>query len=495
MSPAPDLGGLVVGAAGRRIAVAPGLPGPGLRLWADPFEDVESELSVRALVARSGRDTMVLIAADILWVPDKLADSIRAAVADVAGTTTDHVLVNASHAHSTPPLPGMPLSDPTADLAAVRRFGRRFADAAVRAARAAMLGLRPARMGSGRGATPIGVYRRATDADGRGHIGAVPDREIDRSVGVVRFDDLAGRPIAILFSYGCHPVLHGPMAHEVSSDYPGAARTFVEQSLGPTGPRRHPATRPVALFLQACGGDINPRHGIGLEPDPRETKDREATVLGAEVVRVASEIRTNAVRGTSTPVGPQGISGWPWQAVTDHAPMDIKAVARTVSLPLSPLPWRAVAERIRSHHDAALRELFAAGAPPTEQRLARRWAEWSERLVAAVAANANTIEVPMQAFRVGGTAFVAIAMEVFSDTGLAIKAASPFPDTQVLGYSNGYHGYLPRAEDLPPGGWNPEERYALPDLYPQAWLQATAIGPAAEQMVVAAGLELLANIA
>jgi neutral ceramidase len=481
--------GLAVGAATQTIEIEPGLTGAGLRIWSDTFTSQESPLEVRALVATSGGEALVVIAADAIVIPDDFSARVRAAAAAAADVSPGQVLLNASHAHSVPPLPGVPISDAHDDLAAVDRFGQSFVTAAEGAVRAAAERLAPARLGAAWGSTPIGVYRRATDDQGRGHLGEVPDRPIDRSVGVVRFDDLEGRAIAVTFSYGCHPVLHGPRARAVSSDYPGPARAVVERNLAGAG------TPPVAIFLQGCGGDINPRYGIGADEDPNETKDREGTVLGAEVLRVASEIRTDAYRGPRGRLHGLEISGWPWVPVEGHAAPRIASVSRTVTLPLSDLPSLDVAEGIRDRYEAALRQLESASAPPTDQRIARRWFQWSEVLLAATAAGRGTIDVPMFACRIGDVAFVGIAMEVFSDTGVAVRAESPFGHTEVLGYTNGSHGYLTRAQDFPTGGWSPLERYALPDMYPQAWLQPTAIGPAAEQIVVAACREMLAEIA
>ena len=481
--------GLVVGAAVRTIEIEPGLTGAGLRIWSDTFTSQESPLEIRALVATSGGETLVLLAADAIVIPDAFSATVRGAAAAAADVSPEQVLLNGSHAHSIPPLPGVPISDAHDDLAAVDRFGQSFVAAAEGAVRAAAERRTPARLGAGWGSTPIGVYRRAADDQGRGHLGEVPDRPIDRSVGVVRFDDLDGRAIAVTFSYGCHPVLHGPLARAVSSDYPGPARAVVERNLAGAG------MPPVALFLQGCGGDINPRYGIGADQDPNETKDREGTVLGAEVLRVAAEIRTNAYRGPRGRLHGLEISGWPWVPVEGHAAPRIASVSRKVTLPLSELPSLDAAEAIRDRYQASLWELESANAPPTDQRIARRWFEWSEILMAATAAGRGTIEVPIFACRIGDVAFVGVAMEVFSDTGAAVRAESPFRHTQVLGYTNGSHGYLPRAQDFPPGGWSPLERYALPDMYPQAWLQPTAIGPAAEQIVVAACREMLAEIA
>jgi hypothetical protein len=68
-------------------------------------------------------------------------------------------------------------------------------------------------------------------------------------------------------------------------------------------------------------------------------------------------------------------------------------------------------------------------------------------------------------------------VETFFETGLDIRARSPFEDTFVLGYSNGLVSYLPRADDHPAGGWRLDESYAVPDLIPQAWALPVILHP------------------
>ena len=473
--------GLRVGVARRNLKVEPGLPGPGLRLWGEPFIGQASPLTVGALVVSSAGTTCVIIATDLIFVPDELAQRIRERAASIAGTTRELVLLNASHDHSVPPLPG---GQYEGDDQAVDRFGTIVERAIASAVRVAVRRQRPARLGSGFGTSPISVYRRARDANGRDHLGEVPGAPIDPAVGVLRFDDLDGAAIAILFSFGCHPVLYGPRAFRYSADFPGEARAVVERNIGGT-----------ALFVQACSGDVNPRYGIGAEVDPAETTKREGTVLGAEVVRVASEIRTAHRRGPQTPIPGFGISLWPWEPVVEHAAPTIAGRERSLDLPLSTLPTESEARAIQAAHHGALADLEAANAPWLDRHIQRRWVDWSDVLVDAVVNDATTVQVTVQALRIGDVALAAVAMETFSATGLEIKARSPFAHTQLLGVSNGFHGYLARADALPAGGWKATERYAVPDLYPQAWLQATAIGPAAEQMVFGALISMLESIA
>lgn len=476
----PESDGLTVGFSRLDVHPEPGLPGPGLRLWGEPFRGETTPLTVGALVARSGGVSAVIIASDLIFIPDAFARRVRERVAELVGTSRDHVLLNASHDHAVPPLPG---GQYWGDDAAIERFGNAVEQAMVDAVSAAASHQQPARLGVGFGTCPISVYRRARGPDGRDHLGEVPDHPVDPAVGVWRFDDLRGAPIGVIFSFGCHPVLHGPRTFTYSSDYPGAARAVVERNIGGT-----------ALFLQACSGDVNPRYGIGAEEDPRETVEREGTVLGAEVVKVAAEIRTAHRRGPQTPLPGFGISLWPWLPVSEHESPTIRGAERLLDLPLSELPALDEARRIQAEHHAKLAELEAAGAPWLDRHIQRRWVEWADVLVGAVERGQSTVPVVVQALRIGDAGIAAVAMEAFSATGMAIKARSPFPHTQLIGVSNGFHGYLTRGPDLPAGGWKATERYAVPDLYAQAWVQPAAIGPTAETMVVDNLVELLETI-
>jgi len=63
------------------------------------------------------------------------------------------------------------------------------------------------------------------------------------------------------------------------------------------------------------------------------------------------------------------------------------------------------------------------------------------------------LEICAQAIAIGDFAIAAVPCETFGSTGLAIKKASPFPLTMVIGLANGYHGYLPPPEQFPLGGY------------------------------------------
>ena len=72
-----------------------------------------------------------------------------------------HVLLNLSHNHSSPALPEfMAMTDTPEDASLRVRYARDLEGLLVEAAREADCQLQPARIGTGWGDSPIGVYRR-----------------------------------------------------------------------------------------------------------------------------------------------------------------------------------------------------------------------------------------------------------------------------------------------------------------------------------------------
>lgn len=465
---------LYAGVARRVINPKLGTAKVGLRLFADPIQAIESDLAGTVLVLSNQRSKVAIIALDLCVVSSAEASEVRCQVGAAIDTPTSHVMLNLSHTHSSPALPGWVLDTPE-QARLKQRYQNDLTRWLVDAATEADRNLQPARIGAGWGESYIAVYRRETGPDGRDVLGEVPDHPIDPAVGVVRVDDLDGEPIATLFSYGCHPVTVGPRSMVASTDFPGPAREVVESSLGGT-----------AMFLQACGGNLNPRVGIGYEVDCRDAKNRAGYALGGEVLKVASEIRTHVRSGERTPLGNiPNILFRPWEEVDGEETCTyLGAVEDTIDLEFIDLPSLEEAEEIHSQWKATLAQRKADAAQDWEIRVAAKFAEWSQRLVDAVHDGHPTLPLVAQAIRVNDIVLVGMNMEVFFETGLAIKARSPFAHTQALGYTNGSVGYLPRAEDYPPGGWKLNESYAVPDLFVQSYSLPVALHPDSEHNAV-----------
>jgi hypothetical protein len=487
MSGTGSRGGTVLEAGAARRVINPplGIGKGGLRLFGDPIQAIESDLTATVLVVADGTATVAVIAMDLCTMTRDEARGLRAAVGEALDTPISHVLLNLSHNHSSPTLPWhQSMIDTPAELAVRERYERDLTRRLVEAALEARGRLQPARLGSGWGESSIGVYRRES-RDGRDVLGEVHGHAIDRSVGVLRVDDLDGGPIAVLFRYSAHPVTVGPRSMVASSDFPGPARDVVERSLGG-----------LALFLQGCGGNVNPAVGIGYEVDCRDTKNRVGLELGGEVLRVAAGIRTNRRRGERTPLGTvPNVLFTPWLPVEGDTCTSLVATEETIALEYGELPTPERAAAIHARWQETLDGAIARDARTWEIRVAKKYESWARALEAAVAEGHPTCDLTVQALRVNDVVLVGVSAETFFETGLDVMARSPFPDTFVLGYTNGLVAYLPRAEDYPDGGWQLEGDYAVPDLMPQAWQLPVAFRPDSADRVVECAAELIARLA
>jgi hypothetical protein len=475
---------LYAGAARRPINPPLGTGMGGLRLFGSPIQAVESDLTGTVLVLGDGDTKVAVVAIDLCVISMAEGDRLRSAVAEALGTPVAHVLLNLSHVHSSPALHEfMAMTDTDEDARLRARYEPDLRGRLVEAALEADARLRPARIGSGWGESEIGVYRRET-RDGRDVLGEVPDHPIDRSVGVIRVDALDGSPIAVVFRYSAHPVTVGSRSAVASPDYPGPARDVLEQNLGG-----------LALFLQGCGGNVNPRVGIGYEVDCRDTKNRVGLELGGEALKVAAGIRTDTRAGERRPLGNvPNILFTPWEPVEGDTCTHLAAAETTAALEYDELPSPEKAREILAHWQRTREERLAGDALDWEVRAAQKYEDWAGKLVAAVEHGHPTHELRLQALRVNDIVISAMNMEVFFETGLEIRDRSSLPDTFVLGYTNGLFGYLPRAEDYPEGGWRIDESYAVPDLIPQAWGMPVILHPDSASRAVEASLELIERL-
>jgi len=473
---------LRAGAARTLITPLLGLKTMGFASRVGLIESIESDLTVSALVLADGREKIAIIAIDLCMSPQHVVSELRGRVADAIGTQPTHVMLNYNHTHSAPAFPGW-LPEPPEQDALLQAYQDMMLARVVEVAARANDRLQPARIAAGFGQSHIGVQRREKRADGFVFLGEVPDGEIDPAVGVMRVDDLNGKPIAVTCSYGCHTVVVGPRDLSASPDFPGAARDTIEQLMGGT-----------ALFLQACGGDIMPAGGMGYESDCRDAKNRTGMMLGAEAVKVAAGLRTHVERGERTSLGSVStITLWPWAPVTGETCTYLGAASEAFCLNFMDYPPLPVAQGLldeqRRRLDAAYRS-----EDPRQIAVGIRWVDWGEKLVDAVKSGRKTLEMNIQAIRVNDIVLAGLSVEAFAGTGISIKSRSPFHQTQVLGYTNGCVCYMPRAQDFPAGGWDINARYGVPDMLFQSYSLPTAIRPDSERRVIEKTLALIQQL-
>lgn len=449
----------------------------------------DGDLTATALVLRDGRTGLAMVGFDLVHVRDPIGNPwctrLRDHIAARLGIPRSQVLLNASHTHSGPSLPGQHEDDDPEQEAMrsayLERLMREIPELVEEAARSAV----PARIGTATGEARIGINRRERQTDGSVFLGEDPAGPADREVRVIRVDRLDGRPLAVVFAHGCHPVSMGPRSPLWSADYVGPARELIEGSAGC-----------LSLFLQANAGDINPVTGIGMTEDDRPQKRRLGVMLGAEVLKVHAGIYTDTVRGPRTWFASAAkVAMYPRVPLASEPEVSIDAVESTLDLPLDPFPSVEEVREIQAAMRRRLEELLRSHAEAGFIKVARRFRHWGNVLAAAVESGAAPrLTIPMAAVRIGDLAIAAGPGETFSELGMQVKKASPYRNTLFLGYTNGCVCYLPTREAFPREGWSIHERYSIPDMIFQSYCIPTALKPEAGDLIVGKALELLGEL-
>ncbi len=479
MSHASGEARLLLAGAARAVITPPiGIRMLGYTVQEGCSRDVERDLTATVLFLTDGSTSAVIAALDVVFVPLPHADRIRAAIGLRLGIPAENVLLNCSHTHLGPMFPGwQDEASPQQELQ--DRYVAYLEDVLAGAAAAAWEQRRPARLGSGRGTAPLGVNRREKMPDGSVMIGENPDGAIDRAVDVLRIDDLAGRPLAVMMSAACHTVVLGPKTLSLSPDFIGPARELIEHAIGAP-----------SLFLQGAAGNINPACGIGSGGgDQYEDSHRLGMMLGGETLKVWAQIRTHNRRGPRRIVrSVAAISTWDYEPTPHETVKHFSVARRRLTLPLAPLPDLAKAEsdvaRTRKARDEAL-----SGSSQGEKNVAQRmfaWAEQRHRLVAA-GNRIVTREIELWTLRINDIGIATVSAEPLAELGLEIKRRSPLGHTLFLGYSNGCIGYIPPPEAFAEGGMEVVEshfNYLLPAQLTPEWAPT----------VVETTLEMLARL-
>ena len=119
-----------------------------------------------------------------------------------------------------------------------------------------------------------------------------PTKPIDPTVGVIRIDDLKGKPRALMVQYACHPVAT-MSARMVSRDFPGAMVDHIEQELGDNC---------MGMFLQGAQGDLDPYDLHNLKGENRFNIVRMAGIsLAKGALKIASTFKETP-KTESTPI-------------------------------------------------------------------------------------------------------------------------------------------------------------------------------------------------
>ncbi|HET7140870.1 MAG TPA: hypothetical protein VFJ03_00145 [Candidatus Limnocylindria bacterium] len=402
------------------------------------------EANLVLIRGRSGGGEVLWVTLDALAVDGELAASVADAVASAAGCPRNAVLVCASHTHSSAAgwmASSSPALPDTRDDALRQRLLEQLADAAAQLADR----LEPAWPAFGEGQAPAAGSNRNDPAGPH-----------DPSVGAFGLVDEQGRLLAAVIDYACHATVLGHANLRWSADWPGAARRALAGALETTAPFAVPGTQPglrapVVAFLQGAAGDASPRfvrrdQGFG------------------EVDRLGGLVAAGALAGLLT-------------ATPEPTGAPIVVMRRDVVVPTRELPNSDTLRDQLDQTERAWQAARASRAPAAEERIARTRYEGAMVLQALAAAGLPPVlEAPVRVVAIGEGAWVHLPTELFASLGLAIREASPFGWTRVVGYTDAYLGYVADS---------PAHRAGVYEAL------ASSFGPDAGEVLVEAARDLL----
>ena len=373
-----------------------------------PFDEVESELFVKAL-ALEGSDgaQSVLITSDLIGYRRGAAEQVCERLREAIGMERKDIVLNSSHIHTGPSLlldvedrpDSMTLEQAELQIA----WTQRLIDLTVEAALEALDQLSPARLTYGIGLAPFVMNRREWTPQGI-RLGFNPGGYADRSVPVIRIEDLEGNLRGVLFGAATHNTTLTGQHYFICGDYAGSAQTHIE--------REHPGVQ--AMFILGCAGSSNPH--------PRGTLDisrEHGTTLGMEVCHL--------LESELTPIG---------------GPLHTRF--ETVRLPLQPPPTREEIDRDLTARGgwkpgvarAMLKILESGGSLPT------------------------TFDYPLSVWQFGqDLTFVGLSGEVVGEFVPLIHRAVGPGRLWTAAYCHDVFGYLPTAQILEDGGYETRGAY------------------------------------
>jgi hypothetical protein len=408
---------------------------------------IDLPLKVNVLALSDGTTTSLIVDIDTCWLWEPLATQCQEAIMELTGLPAEAIRLSYSHTHSGPAGSGNQ-SWVAAGVEMFPGYQENLRRTIAGASWEAINSLRPVRIAAAEGSSSISVNRRyARPGDGEVVVGRNWEGIRDPKVSVLRLDTLDGEPYAAVVGFGCHPITVGPDNDKITPDYPGVTREVVNNATGAT-----------TLFLQGGAGDIGPVRGVAA--DGINQYKRLGTILGLEAAKLWWEadpiVTTESYVETVESGAPLALYA---DTPTPDIPAAIKVERTIVEVPVKRADDAdALAARLETHKSNLARLRKEGGSDEDIKRetmLAKR-ASMRENLNRRVM---NTGVLPIEVFAtiIGDEiALIALSVELFAATGLAIQAASPFPTTIVSGYTGPNSGYLPTTDSYKFGGYEIE---------------------------------------
>ncbi|HTE24271.1 hypothetical protein [Flavitalea sp.] len=341
----------------------------------------KGDLSASALAIKKKEKTVVIVGIDLRGFDHMLIDYVKKEITRSTNIPASAIFINASHTHFAPVVQAFPSYGAYMQMPDSFYLDR-VRKSVIKSVELAISNMVPANLYFGRGTTKIGRNRSSANKQ----------TPYDSTLDALRIEDKFTKTQNVLFLTGCHPVSRntGRESFTMTANYPGVTRALVQKR----------TNAGMSIFLQGCGGDINP-----VSDDYNKT----GMDLAIDVMKILNE-KMEKIDG------------------------DISYSLDTILIPI--IPWSK--EKIEAFK---IENSGKEGNVSAEKNV--RWAD-------AMISNYNNHTVPttwpvyVQTLNIGNWKLVGLSREAVTEYGMAIKNLWPGKMVSVAGYTNDEVSYLPR---------------------------------------------------
>lgn len=361
-------------------------------------DGIYSDQFVRGLYIDNGENTALLLCFEYDWIN---VGGLKEAVSEATGIPVDNMLFSSTHNHTAAGGPD---------------YGAFVIEKAIECANAARDAAVPAKYGYGEGKSYININRDRQQEEGYWMQDVNPEGYSDKTLAMMKLEDLEGNLIAIYMNYGMHNMACFNAAdsdgvYKLSGNISGVTCDYIED--------RYDGA--VALWSIGAAGNQNPY--IIASPTYYYDGYPEMVNLpdGASYALMELQGQQHAQDALRTMAG----------IACEKTEMPISFYHNTIELPAQKAPEGADMSMNRLLADNLVRKVTGATEIP------------ERKLVVMEDDPEHPVQMNMELAVLGDIAFVGVPAEIYAEIGRDMKEASLFDNTVVVQFTDDNHcGYI-----------------------------------------------------
>jgi neutral ceramidase len=373
--------------------------------------EIHDPLLANILLIDNGVEQVLLISLDMLFLSSDFALKVKQAVSKKLNIAKENILIAAIHTHSATGI-HMFRDESLRD----KNWEEKVFLTLLKGTTEAGQRLKTASLGVRMGRSTIGRNRRKEGGP------------IDSNFPVLCFFDERNFPLAVVASCGCHPVVLDEENLRITADYVHYFRQHLGEAF---------TSDAVILFFTGASGDVDP-----VERGSFFIADRLGMKLAQESLKIIDSM----------------------EAKVD---IDIKSKETSLNIPYGWRPDPQEAEETFQHTLQQYEETVEKRDRNAE-KIRKAFLLWAEELRDKASKNElpPSLRCELQCIKLGDGVLLAFPFELFSSISLSLRAKSGVKNLFMVGYANGYNGYLPDKDSINEGGYEVEEAFKYVGLLP-----------------------------